>query len=99
MKTGKRILAGILAAAVLTPSLAVPVQAARAPVTTDESMYVNLDHYGKVEQINVVKRVGLNGNSEFTDYGSYQKVTNMSNLAKPNVSAQGVGWKLPVKIR
>ena len=95
MKTGKRILAGILAAAVLTPSLAVPVQAARAPVTTDESMYVNLDHYGKVEQINVVKRVGLNGNSEFTDYGSYQKVTNMSNLAKPNVSAQGVGWKLP----
>ena len=95
MKTGKRILAGILATAVLAPSLAVPVQAARAPVTTDESMYVNLDHYGKVEQINVVKRVGLNGNSEFTDYGSYQKVTNMSNLAKPNVSAQGVGWKLP----
>lgn len=95
MKTGKRILAGILAAAVLAPSLAVPVQAARAPVTTDESMYVNLDHYGKVEQINVVKRAGLNGNREFTDYGSYQKVTNMSNLAKPNVSAQGVGWKLP----
>lgn len=95
MKTGKRILAGLLAAAVLTPSLAVPAQAAAPSVTADESMYVNLDHYGKVEQVNVVKRADLNGNSEFTDYGSYEKVTNMSNLAEPDVSAQGVTWKLP----
>ena len=95
MKTGKRILAGLLAAAVLAPSLAAPAQAAAPSVTADESMYVNLDHYGKVEQVNVVKRADLNGNSEFTDYGSYEKVTNMSNLAEPSVSAQGVSWKLP----
>lgn len=95
MKTVKRILASFLVAAILTPSLSVPAQAAAPSVTADESMYVNLDHYGKVAQVNVVKRVNLNGNSEFTDYGSYEKVTNMSNLAKPNVSPQGVSWKLP----
>ncbi|HBM75866.1 MAG TPA: hypothetical protein DD429_09975 [Clostridiaceae bacterium] len=95
MKTVKRILATFLVAAVLTPSLSMPAAAAAPSVTTDESMYVNLDHYGKVDQVNVVKRANLNGNSEFTDYGSYEKVTNMSNLAEPNVSAQGVSWKLP----
>lgn len=95
MKPGNRILAAFLAAAVLAPFSAVPARAAAPSVTRDESMYVNLDHYGKVEQINVVKRADLNGNSEFTDYGSYEKVTNMSNQAEPNVSAQGVSWKLP----
>lgn len=79
------------------PPVTPPAVAAQAgpPVTTDESMYVNLDHYGKVDQINVVKSCSLNGNSEFTDYGSYEKVTNMSNLAEPIVSEQGVRWKLP----
>jgi putative membrane protein len=95
MKTGNRILAGFLAAAVLIPSSAATARAAAPSVTTDESMYVNLDHYGKVDQVNVVKRVNLNGNSKFTDYGSYEKVTNMTNLAEPNVSAQGVSWNLP----
>ncbi|MDF1495961.1 hypothetical protein [Caproiciproducens sp. CPB-2] len=95
MRTWKKFLAGFLAAVILAPSLVVPAQAAAPSVTTDESMYVNLDHYGKVEQVNVVKRVDLNGNSQFTDYGSYEKVTNMSNLTEPSVSSQGVTWKLP----
>ncbi|HBT91422.1 MAG TPA: hypothetical protein DEB16_06220 [Ruminococcaceae bacterium] len=95
MKTGSRILAGLLAAAVLISSSMASAGAAAPSVTTDESMYVNLDHYGKVSQVNVVKRVNLNGNSKFTDYGSYEKVSNMTNLAKPSVSAQGVSWNLP----
>lgn len=95
MKTGKRILATFLSAAILIPSLTMTARAAAPSVTADESMYINLDHYGKVEQINVVKRISLNGNNEFTDYGSYERVTNMSNLAEPSVTAQGVSWKLP----
>lgn len=95
MKTGKRILATFLSAAILIPSSTMTARAAAPSVTADESMYVNLDHYGKVEQINVVKRISLNGNNKFTDYGSYERVTNMSNLAEPSVTAQGVSWKLP----
>lgn len=95
MKTGKRILATFLSAAILIPSSTMTARAAAPSVTADESMYVNLDHYGKVEQINVVKRISLNGNNEFTDYGSYERVINMSNLAEPSVTAQGVSWKLP----
>ena len=41
---------------VLTGSLLVsPVYAGPPTVDTDESLYVNLDYYGKVQEVNVVK--------------------------------------------
>ena len=39
----------------------VPAYGAEATVDVDETMYVNLDYYGRVDKINVVKGVGLNG--------------------------------------
>lgn len=95
MKTIHKILAVLLAAAVLLPAAALPARAAAPSVETDEAMYVNLDVYGKPEKINVVKGCSLNGNSSFTDYGSYDSVTNMSNGAAPQLTGDGVSWKLP----
>lgn len=63
-------------------------------VITDEAVYVNLDYYGKLSDISVVKSSNLNQNSEFTDYGNYESVTNMTNYAKPILTEEGVSWKL-----
>jgi len=95
MKTAKRALAGVLAAAILAPICSTPAKAAAPSVTTDEAVYVTLDYYGKSKQVSIVKGCSLNGNRSFTDYGSYQKVTNMSNEAKPGLSADSVSWSLP----
>lgn len=95
MKRAKKILAGILALTVLAPACAVPAGAAAPAVSTDEAVYANLDYYGKAEQISVVKGSSLNGNRRFTDFGSYDKVTNMTNGASPVLSANSVSWNLP----
>nr|WP_319489888.1 hypothetical protein [uncultured Caproiciproducens sp.] len=95
MKAVYRILAGFLAAAVLVPSLSTTARAAAPSVSTDEAVYVNLDYYGKPGNINIVKGCDLNGVGQFTDYGSYEKVTNMTNEAKPSVSGDSVNWDLP----
>ena len=95
MKTAKRVLAGVVAAAILAPICSTPAKAAAPSVTTDEAVYVTLDYYGKSKQVSIVKGCSLNGNRSFTDYGSYQKVTNMSNEAKPGLSADSVSWSLP----
>lgn len=63
-------------------------------VTTDEAVYVNLDYYGKLSDISVVKSSSLNQNSEFIDYGGYESVTNMTNYAQPVITEEGVSWKL-----
>lgn len=70
------------------------LQAAPPQVKVDESVYVNLDHYGAVEEVNIVKGCMLNGNTTFVDYGSYETVVNMSNHAVPLVENEKVTWDL-----
>ena len=62
---------------------AVPAYGAEAAVDVDETMYINLDYYGRLDKINVVKGLSLNGRTDFTDYGTYLDVTNMSNQTVP----------------
>ena len=72
----RRGAAATLAAVTLVTSAAVPVRAAAPRVQVDETMYVNLDYYGTATQINVVKGCTTNGLTEYTDYGTYDKVVN-----------------------
>jgi predicted nucleic acid-binding Zn-ribbon protein len=95
MKLLHRVLVGVLAAAVLIPVLSPAAQADTPKVSADEAVYVNLDYYGKANQINIVKGYSLNGNGKLTDYGSYDKVTNMTDEAKPIVTGDSVSWNLP----
>ena len=76
----KRIMTAGLAAVLLCTNAggAVPAYGAEAAVDVDETMYINLDYYGRPDKINVVKGLNLNGRTEFTDYGTYLDVTNMS---------------------
>lgn len=96
-KRNKR-LAGILALTVCAGVISSPaasVYAAEPGVTVDEAVYVNLDAYGKVDVVSVVKGCALNGNAAFTDYGEYESVTNMTNGAEPVLTGDGVTWNLP----
>ena len=68
---------------------------AGAPVVaTDEAVYINLDYYGQPTATSIVKGCNLNGNTDFTDFGQYEKVSNMSGHTQPELSEQGVHWSL-----
>lgn len=84
-----------LMAAVMMVQTVVPVQAAAPEASVDETMYVNLDYYGKTDQINVVKGVSLAGGGTYTDYGTYEKVVNMTDKTVPVLGDGSVTWELP----
>ena len=93
----RRGAAATLAAVTLVTSAALPVRAAAPRVQVDETMYVNLDYYGTATQINVVKGCTTNGLTEYTDYGTYDKVVNMTDDTAPEIGDGTVTWKLPEK--
>ena len=95
MKYNRIMAAGMVFVMLCTGTDSLPAYGAEASVDVDETMYVNLDYYGRVDKINVVKGVGLNGQTEFTDYGTYENVINMSNSIEPVLGDGTVTWQLP----
>lgn len=95
MKYNRIMAAGMVFVMLCTGTGSLPAYGAEASVDVDETMYVNLDYYGRVDKINVVKGVGLNGRTEFTDYGTYENVINMSNSVEPVLGDGTVTWQLP----
>lgn len=91
----KRIGAGVLAAVMVCSGIQIPAYGKEASVTVDEAMYVNLDYYGKLENVNVVKSCSLNGRKTFTDYGDYLDVTNMTDYTEPQLEKGSVTWNFP----
>ena len=87
----RRAIAVLLAViCLLTPA----ARAAAPTVQTDEAVYINLDYYGQPQQTRIVKGVSLNGHTEFTDYGDYIDVYNMSTLDEPEQADGSVTWSL-----
>ncbi len=84
-----------LAAVMACTGTVLPVLAGQASVAVDENMYVNLDYYGNVDKVNVVKGCDLNGQTTFTDYGNYTSVTNMSDYTEPVIEGNKVTWNVP----
>ena len=95
MKYKRIMAAGMVFVMLCTGAGSEPAYGAQPSVDVDETMYVNLDYYGRVDKINVVKGVGLNGQTEFTDYGTYENVINMSNSIEPVLGDGMVTWQLP----
>jgi len=63
--------------------------AAAPAVESDETVYINLDYYGVPTDTRIVKGVSLNGHTEFTDYGNYDSVYNMSSFDEPDLTTPG----------
>lgn len=93
--SGRRILASAMAVVTVTVGTASSVSAAPPRVQVDETMYVNLDYYGKETQFNVVKGCTTNGVTDYTDYGTYDKVTNMTDNTEPSMQEESVTWRFP----
>ena len=87
----RRATAAALMLALTLPQAAV---AAAPEIETDEAVYINLDHYGVPDETRIVKGVGLNGHTAFTDYGDYAEVYNMSTYDQPVLEDGSVSWAL-----
>lgn len=90
-KKGAAVMAAVIALSGVL-STAVVSYGAAPSVAMDESVYVQLDYYGTLTDLSVVKGCDLNGNSSFTDFGAYQSVSNMSGYETPEITAGGVTW-------
>ena len=77
-------------AAVMTASSIFSVSAAAPEAVTDEALYGNLDYYGTMKSMNIVKGVSLNGQTQISDYGDYSEVKNMTSDIAPQISTTGV---------
>lgn len=49
----------------------------------DETLYVTMDPYGEIKESSIVKNYQMNGNSKVVDYGTYEKVMNLTDHSEP----------------
>ena len=89
----KKGLAILLAGTILTSSVT-PALAGEPEVTVDETAYITLDYYGSRSDLSIVKSGRLKGSTEFTDYGRYETVSNLSTTDQPQLTDEGVTWTL-----
>lgn len=85
----RRFLAVFLAIMIVvvnSASVAVPT------MNKTESVYVNLDYYGDVNQIHVANDCTLTGQSEITDFGVYESVTNLTNRTEVKNDGGKLVW-------
>ncbi len=90
----KRTLALTLTLAVALGALIPSASAVTIPAACDETYYATLDYYGAVQEASVVKSYRLNGNTEITDYGVYDRVVNLTDDLAPIVNGDTVTFEL-----
>ncbi|MFA5014711.1 MAG: hypothetical protein WC549_04120 [Actinomycetota bacterium] len=79
----------------LTPS--VVGFTSEAGVQKNETVYVILDHDGKVKDERIVNRVwGMDENSEWVDYGDYLEILNMVSADEPEVEKDRIIWPMDI---
>ena len=84
----KRFIALILTSIILFSdiSLAAPLQKKK------ETVYVNLDSYGKVSQVNIYSKWITNGANELKDYTKYTEINNLTNRKKETHTEDAIIW-------
>ncbi len=84
----------LLLGSLLAPHLGVIAYAAAPQPTVDEAVYVNLDEYGVINDMRIVKGTTLNGAQAISDYGNYAAVYNMTSHDAPALREDGVDFTL-----
>ena len=92
MRNKKRVICLALTLAISINLIQASVYSAPV-INYDETMYVNMDYYGKNLNTSVVKAYDLNGTNEIVDFGNYKKVINMSDLSEPEINDGKVTFK------
>lgn len=83
----KRVCAIFLIIALLLNSMCY----AAAPVLSkEETVYVNLDYYGNVQEMNIYNKCSLNGATAIVDYTSFENVMNLTN--RDEISRSGEAY-------
>lgn len=96
MRKSKRITAFVLAAVLACGPTMEAGAAADTPVC-DETLYITMDPYGEIKESSVVKSYTTNGSSQIVDYGTYNRITNMTDHAEPVTDSEGsllLTWKI-----
>ena len=86
------IVSSITSTVLITP---ITAYAGAAQVAVDETLYLNLDYYGTINKANVVKGINFNGNPDYTDFGQYKSLLNMSTDEKGIEKNGSVTWHAP----
>ncbi|MDK2966968.1 hypothetical protein [Lacrimispora sp.] len=55
----------------------------------DETLYVTMDPYGEIKESSIVKVYKMNGSEPLTDYGTYEKVINLTDHSQPVIGEDG----------
>lgn len=98
-RAAKRLAASGMAAVMFVTAIPSAAFGAAPRVQVDETMYVNLDCYGKETKMNVVKGCTTNGVTDYTDYGTYERVLNMTDSVQPVLGDGSVTWTFPDRNR
>ena len=81
----KRFIATSLAFIVFCSSIC----SASPKSTKSESVFINLDYYGDVEQINVYNTFSIYGDDKISDFGDYTSISNLTNKDEYETSEKG----------
>ena len=81
----KRFIAASLAIIVFCSN----VCSASPKSTKSESVFINLDYYGEVEQINVYNTFSIYGDDKVSDFGDYTSISNLTNKDEYETSEKG----------
>lgn len=90
----KRTAAGAMAGLMLASGMSQALAADQITPTCDEAYYATLDYYGGLKESSVVKTYRTYGNTSITDYGTYDKITNLTDSRTPSVSGGKVSFDL-----
>lgn len=94
MRRTKRIFAAALAG-IMACSCWMTGYAASLSPACDETMYITLDEEGNIEESSVVKRYDVKEDGQITDYGTYEKISNLTTNAQAVANGDG-SYSFPV---
>ena len=63
-------------------------------IKKQESVYINVDAYGKVSKVNIYNNYFLSNVDEIKDYGEYEKIEVVSGANEPSISGDTITWNV-----
>lgn len=86
----KRFIACLLAMVILCSNFcyAIPL------LKKKETVYINLESYGEVDEINIYSKCKTNGTTKIEDYTFYSEVTNLTNKELPISESGEIIWNV-----